>query len=671
MKLLALDIEQFKGLRKFPFAPNGADADIYGDNAVGKTTVADAYFWLLFGKDSAGRSDFDILPMDEHGQIVEGMEASVTGKFADDDGREFTLRRAYHQVFTRKNGEAERKFKGNTTEFFINDVPKPQKDYQAFISGICDEQTFQLLSDPDMFPGKMGWGDRRDMLIRLYAPDIDDREIINAHKELQPLGGYIGFKTVDEYVEITKAQRRKINDQLKEIPGRIDEAEKAKPADLPLSSDGADIVRFGKQKLKLETDLNNLRSGQSAAELQKTVAELRAQIAQASEQYTRQASSGNAGLEASASQLRVRIAEAQKERSYLDSAVSSKGETIKHITAEMGRLRQECFDTAAKTFNPKSSICPTCGQEFPEAKKKQIEKDFNGNKAQKLDELEATGKGRAAEQKKLEAEMEDAKAKLAQDDKDLAELRTQLDRLTKQFISPTPFSGTDEYKGLQEKLAAAADELKVVQTVADKRTAELREQLSGVISELDTVKKRALNKDAVARQDERIADLKKQDKDLSFELAKLDKGIQLAEQFTQQKARDIEDKVNGAFRIVCWKLFDTQINGGVKPCCDVTVNGIPYGKDLNSAARMNAGLDIIEALSEKIGISVPVFIDNSEGVQKLLPIRAQLIQTIVPLAYDKLGKVVLEALAEKYGSEKAARTAYEAPNKKLRAEVRE
>lgn len=248
MKLLELDIGQFKGLRQFSFAPNGANADIYGDNATGKTTVADAYFWLLFGKDAAGRSDFDVLPMDERGQTIDGLEASVTGKFTGDDGKEFTLRRAYHQVFTRKNGEAERKFKGNTTEFFVNDVPKPQKDYQAFVAGICDEKTFAMLTDPDMFPGKMGWADRRDMLIRLYAPNVDDREIINSHKDLQPLGGYIGYKSVDEYVEITKAQRRKINDQLKAIPGRIDEAERAKPSDLPLASDRADLIRLGKHE---------------------------------------------------------------------------------------------------------------------------------------------------------------------------------------------------------------------------------------------------------------------------------------------------------------------------------------------------------------------------------------------------------------------------------------
>lgn len=636
MKLLKLEINQFKGLRQFSFAPGGADADIYGDNATGKSTVADSYFWLLFGKDSAGRSDFDILPMDADGKVVDGLEASVTGKFAGDDGKEFMLRRAYHQVFTRKNGEAERKFKGNTTEFFINDVPKPQKDYQAFIAGICDEQTFAMLTDPDMFPGKMSWSDRRDMLIRFFAPDIDDRDIINAHAELKPLGGYIGYKSVDEYVEITKAQRRKINDELRDIPGRIDEAEKAKPVDLPLPSDGADIVRLGRQKLKLETDLNNLRSGASAAELQKNIAELKAQITQASEQYTRRASAGNAGLEASAAQLRAQVSEAERIRGQLSASVSAKAETVKHITAEMDRLREECKQAAALEFDPAGNACPTCGQEYPEEKRQQIRDDFNEHKAERLGRLESEGKRHAAEVKSLREAVAADQAKLQTEEANLSELRTQLDNVMKQYVSPAPFEDSGEYKDLQAKLSAAENELKVVRTVADKREGALQVQLSDILSELDTVKKRALNKDAVARQDERIAELKQQERELSQTLATYDKGLLLAEQFTQQKARDIEDKVNGAFQTVRWKLFDTQVNGGVKPCCEATVSGIPYGKDLNNAARINAGLDIIDALSGQVGLSVPIWIDNAESVTRYLQVNAQVIRLRVSDADRKL-----------------------------------
>ncbi|MCI1990033.1 MAG: AAA family ATPase [Oscillospiraceae bacterium] len=640
MKLLTLDIENFKKIREFSFAPHGADADIYGDNATGKTSIADAYFWLLFGKDSDGKSDFNVLPMDSDGKIVPGLEASVAGTFSGDDGKEFKLCRAYHQVFTRKNGEAERKFKGNTTEFFIDDVPKPQKDYQAFISKICGETTFQLLTDPDMFPGKMKWDERRDMLIRLYAPDIDDREIINAHKELQPLGGYIGYRSVDEYVEVTKAQRRKINDQLKEIPGRIDEAEKAKPADLPAAGDGLEIVRLARGKMKLEADLNRLRSGESVSALQKKIAETQAKIAKASAEYTRRASAGNSALEASASRIRAQISESEKNRNYLEFSISSKEATTQHLAAEMDRLRQQCRETAVMEFDPSNNICPTCGQEYPAEKREQIQADFNLNKAEKLKRLESDGKQRKAEKEALEKEIGEDKVKLQREEQDLSELRTQLDNLMHQFVSPAPFEETDRFVDLNKTLEAAQNELKVVQTAADKRVSALQEQLSDITSQLDTVRKRALNKEAADRQDQRIEELKKKDRDLSFQLAKFDDGLTLAEKFTQQKAKDIEDKVNGAFRIVRWKLFDTQVNGGVKPCCEATVEGIPYSKGLNSAARLNSGLDIIDALSEKVGRSVPLWIDNAESVTKYLPVNAQVFRLHVASEEQELKVVV-------------------------------
>lgn len=636
MKLLELYIENFKRIRKFSLAPNGANTVIYGDNATGKTTIADAYFWLFTGKDSANRSDFDILPMDSAGRIIEGLEASVSGKFVGDDGKEFSLRRAYHQVFTRKNGEAEQKLKGNTTEYFVNDVPKPQKDYQAFVAGICDEKTFAMLTDPDMFPGKMPWSDRRDMLIHFYAPDIDDREIINSHADLVPLLQYIGYKTVDEYAEWAKAQRRKINDQLKEIPGRIDEAEKAKPDDLPQPSDGADMIRLGKLKLKLETELNNLRSGTSVSEIQRTIAEIRVQMATARAAYIQRTSSGNAGLEASAAQLRGRIADSDRTRNYLNASIEAKASTIKNITAEMDRLRQRCRDTAAQQFDPSNNICPTCGQEYPAEKQEQIQGDFNERKAETLKELEHTGLQRKTEMERLTKESAEDQEKLRQEEQTLNELRTQLDNVMKQYVSPSPFEDTEEARGFRNKLDDAERELKVLQTAADKRSATLQEQLSLTLTDIDAIKTRTLNKDAVARQDERIAELKKQESELSQTLAALDKGLLLSEQFTQQKAKDIEAKVNGAFRIVRWKLFDTQVNGGVKPCCEATVDGIPYGKDLNSAARLNAGLDIIEALSGVVGMTVPVWIDNAESVTAYLPVNAQVIRMYVSATDKKL-----------------------------------
>ena len=671
MLLLKLVLDHFKGVYHFELAPGGRNADIYGDNGTGKTTVADAYFWLLFGKDSEGKSKFRILPEDENHDIIEGLVATVSGKFLDDKGQEITLQRSYRQIISRKNGEAEKTPSGNTTDYSINGVPKKEKDYTAFVSGLCEEQTFHLLTDPDMFPGKMGWNERRDILIRAFAPDLDDRQIINAHAELKPLMGYIGFKSVDEYAEIVKADRRKANEELNGISGRIDEAEKAKPSDLPEPGDGPAMLKLQKQKIQLEGEISALRSGESVASLRRQIADVQAEISKASSEYSRKMSAGNAGIEAEAANTRALISKLSGEISGLENGIRTGEAFAAQLTDEMDELRKQCTDTWQLEFNPGDNICPTCGQEYPAEKRDQIQADFNKNKAKKLRELEDKGKNLKATRDGMKQDLADQKRQLEADRQDLSGARDRLDRLMKQYVKPEPFTSTPEYAALKKKLDDTEHQLRVVTEAADKRVAVLREQLENVTAELDEIKKRALNRDATARQDQRVEELKRREKELSDMLATYDNGILLSEKFVQAKAQDIEDKVNSAFRTVRWNLFKRQENGGIKPCCEAMVDGHEYNDGLNSAAKLNAGLDIIDTLGRIFGKSVPVFIDNSEGVQKLLSVRAQLIQTIVPLSYDKLGEIVQNALVKRYGSEEAARVAYEAPNKKLRVEAQE
>ena len=506
LSIINLILNQFKGVSHYEFTPDGWNADIFGDNGTGKTTISDGYFWLLFGKDSAGNSDFGILPEDESGTVIDGLEASVTGTFRTDDGKEFTLCRAYHQVFTRKNGEAEKKQKGNTTDFYINDVPKPMKDYTAFVAGICEEKTFRLLTDPDMFPGKMKWDERRDLLIRSFAPDLDDREIITAHADLKPLLQYIGYKSVDEYAEITKAQRRKINDELGGISGRIDEAEKAKPADLPESGDGPAMLKLQKQKIKLEGEISALRTGESASALRRQISDLQAETSRASGDYSRRMAAGNVGIDAEAASLRAVIAKLSGEIPTLESGIRSGEAFVAQISAEMDELRQKCRDTFMREFTG-NGICPTCGQEFPAERQEQILADFNENKARELRELEEKGQGLKTTRDGMEQDLTDQTQQLEADRRDLKSAQTHLDRLMQQYAKPAPFSTTEEYQKLKKRLEDTEHQLHVVTEAADRRTAALREQLENVTAELDEIKKRALNRDAIARQDQRIAEL--------------------------------------------------------------------------------------------------------------------------------------------------------------------
>ena len=58
------------------------------------------------------------------------------------------------------------------------------------------------------------------------------------------------------------------------------------------------------------------------------------------------------------------------------------------------------------------------------------------------------------------------------------------------------------------------------------------------------------------------------------------------------------------------------------------VDGVPFS-DLNNAGRINAGLDIINAICRFEEVYAPIFIDNAESVNKLLPVNSQSIRLIV------------------------------------------
>ena len=635
--LLELDLENFKGYRKFTFTPAGHSMDIFGRNHVGKSTIADAYFWLLFGKDSVGKTDFKLLPEDDKGNVIEGLVASVTGKFRREDGSEFTLQRTYKQNFSHKKGEAERRLTSNSTNFFIDGVPKLKKDYTAFVSKLCDDQTFTLLTDPDMFPHKIGWKDRREFLIKSFAPDLDDREIINAHKELKPLGGYIGFHNVDEYAAKTKYERQKIQKEKDEIPGRIDEAEKAKPADLPKDEDTHNAVTLQKNKIKLEQQISAVRNGQAEADLRRQISEIQAQIADARAEYTRRSTTGNNGIEAEAASLRAQINDYASGCDYAEKAVIPRLEAqISRLNKDIEQFRQQWKDTDIQEFPASENICPTCGQKYPPEKQKQIQGDFNDRKARTLEKLESDASDKKKELEKSNKDLTSEKSNLKKRHASLTDLQGRLDKLTAQIVHPAPFEKTDEYAALNKKLESVQMQLKSISGSTEQRAAMLQEQLSGVTGELDSIQRRTLNKQIVEQQDQRIENLKNKEASLSFQLATYDKGLALAEKFTMQKAQDIEEKVNGAFRKVRWKLFETQVNGGINPCCEATVHGQQYNNGLSPSEKMNAGLDIINTLSRVLGVSVPLWIDNAESTTDYEPVDTQVFRLYVSAQDQKL-----------------------------------
>ena len=111
--------------------------------------------------------------------------------------------------------------------------------------------------------------------------------------------------------------------------------------------------------------------------------------------------------------------------------------------------------------------------------------------------------------------------------------------------------------------------------------------------------------------------------------------LALCDILTTKKCQIIEDEINKMFNNVKFKLFETQINGGINEVCYATVNGVPYD-DVNSAGKINAGLDIIKTLQNENEIQAFIFIDNAESITDIMPMNNQMITLYVSKEDEKL-----------------------------------
>ena len=558
-----------------------------------------------------------------------GLTVEVTGQF-EHNGKTFTLGRRLAEKFAKINGdgEADRKPKNEYT-YFIDGVPKPKAQYTAYIADICPEETFRLLSDPDYFAGKTDWRTRRKMLLDFFG-NTNDRTIIQKHaEEIGELITLIGCKSVQDYKIMSQAERKKVMEDMDGIPARVDEAEKAKPTDLPTEDDGAKLGLLTLRKQTLEQQICDTENGLEVQKQRGVIAELQAEFATRKAEYAMQMT----GIK--------ELDEAREQEARLKGNISQTEYEMRIIRAENDRLQncrakllEEYRAISASAFDEASAQCPTCGREYPEKKKQEMRSAFNRRKAGDL-EINKT-KGLAAREQiqacndrltELGAELDGYNQALRQTEDDIARLNS-----TKSI----PFEETADAQALQSRIQREKQTLSDISNDKALCISRWRQEIADLDAELSAIQRRMASAEQVKQQDRRIAQLKAQAKELGKRRAELEHGIELAERFEQIRLTEIEESVNQQFTYARFKLFNRQLNGGIAECCEVTVDGIPYTTNLNTAAKANAGLDIINVISARMGITAPIWLDGAESVVKYLPVEAQTIQLAVDGGSDQL-----------------------------------
>lgn len=608
IELLHLDIENFKGLSSVTINFNDTITNILGKNGSGKSSIYDAWSWLLFDKNGKSESKFNIRKLDTDGNPVHHTDITVIGTL-EVDGVKIELKKVQKEKWVKKRGQESQEFSGNVNEFYINSYPKSSKEYADFIASIVDENIFKILTSPYTFP-QMDWKDQRKLLFSLIG-DLDTSDLENEVEYFDLIKDELAIASVDDVKRKWTKAKNDLKKRPDEIQTRIDEVSK-QIKDIDTSALETEKTEVENIIQMLEAKVAEL-SQKNNSDIENSILQLKSQQIAIADKVRSNMCSDLTKRKSISDKLET---EYQNEnRKYIQ--LSQEVELYKTEIDKLKKLLAEQLESYNKLkdqqFPDGKTKCPTCGQLLPENEIKSLKEKWQSEQNTLISNLRTLGN-------KLALDVKQKETKLQQKTE---ELEKQKDKADKAKIKYEVAANDLEYQG--ETIIPKMSDIPECQEI-DKQIAELESQkidLAKVRIETDRLKQQineqkyklsAINNELYASKqnaecEKRIQELQEELRGVSQKIADCEKVLYAVENYVKAISRRINDK----FTDLKFKLFNELINGSIVETCELTYRGVPY-QSLNSGHRIVVGLDVIRVLSEYYQVKVPIFIDNAESV---------------------------------------------------------
>lgn len=637
--LKSLALVNFKGVRDFSIAFNDGITTVCGDNGTGKTTLYDAYLWLLFGKDSTGRSDgangFNVKTTGEDGKPIYRLEHSVTAVL-EVDGKEIKLQRSLVEKWQKVNGTTDEVMK-DETQYFINDVRTgTKKEYQAEISEIIPEDVFRMITNPYYFTS-LSAETQKDMLLEMVG-NIDDEEVAATDPDFLALLDQINGTSLAKWAREIAAKKKACNDALATIPASIETAQKL----MPESEEWAVLEKQLKEVQDRVKEIDAQIADKSALNDEAYKRKMALMKQQADKRIKLQDRENTIRMETNAAhnkalsdiqQMENELSINQKNLdSYRNDKMNVDGK-IDELNGKLVEMREQ-FKAVAKEQFPEPSgdvlVCPTCGEPYKgenlENAIAKLRGNFEQSKSKRQKDIQTKGKQYKAEYDKAVEQQTKLTGLIAKLEDDALEIKGNIE-IKKNNIpvagnADEAIANDKECIALRNDIAEIANQLQVEVPQAD--VSELQNEKADSNAAIADINKRLGKRAMIERVYKEIADLEEKRIANNQAKADLEKWEDVYLRFQKAKDEVLMQRINGLFNVVSFSFVKEQKNGGEKVTCYCMVNGVPYA-DVNACGKVNAGLDIINAICATKGISAPIFIDNRESFNQIIPTISQIV----------------------------------------------
>lgn len=623
VRLKQMKLRNFKGIKELDIDFNLLDTNVYGKNATGKTTLVDAFNWLFFNKDSSGASDFDVKTKTPDGEYLHNLEHLVEA-VVEVDGTETTFKKVFKEKYTKQRGSTTAAFTGHTTDYFVDDVPRKKKEYDETVNELFDSNIFSMITDPFYFNTRMKWQDRRKTLIDICG-DVSDELVINSLNDLAPLQQLLNGKSVDDLRAQLKSKMKPINDELKAIPIKINEANLAIPTDIE-TIDEDKLTYINNRINEAESKKQRILSGGIISEKETELIKLRNQRLLIKNEVP-----DVKPLKDEEYSLSIQIDSLEHKKERAENEIQVKKSQQKSNELMRNELRNKFTEVNNMQYDESKNICPHCGQELPQEKIDGFMEEFNINKSKQLENINKDGKRLKEQFESITEDIQVLEKDIQNHQILINDYKLKLKELTKKIANINEdFAKEQEPKinAIDEKIVNAEREMELLKSNTGEEVAKINEEI-GMLKEQRSHYEEIKAKERLAKtQINRIAELEAREKELSNQYNDMDKMLYLTDLFIKTKVAMLTEKINSHFKLCKFNLFEEQINGGLNEVCEVTVNGVNY-TDLNNAMKINAGLDVINTICDYSNTYAPIFIDNAESVNETIKTNSQQVRLYV------------------------------------------
>lgn len=632
MKILfkRLRLLNFCGIREAEYTFGESVTIIKGRNGIGKSTLVNAVCYVLFGTDIKGNA-LDIKTFDAEHNIIPEIEHAAELELSA-DGEEYTLKRSLVDKWKGKECK-------NIYKYFVNGEVATAGDFKKAIDGICLETTFRLASSPTYFVS-LPWSEQRKFLEQL-VPETTANEITKDDAKYDFVTEALKKESIDQLLHHIKYQRSEVQKELDCIPVRLKELDAARPEAEDWGKLNEELTEKKEAKKKIEEQIGNIRGGageQVRKEgIRKRIEFQRKRIAEMERGARNLFADGEAKHLSDVINARKGLAQAESTVDELKAKMRGYTETEIQLNKQVEQQKADIKSAGEKyqkinaerwIWNADNGFCPHCGQPLQAEKiaqiKQESEERFNTDKSARL-------RGLLEDADKIKKEYTDCKVMLEQMCKERTATTNQLTDAHKIFNEATSYLAKIEketpptYEDIlteNDNYRQAAEEIEKLETELNRSCGEdaevermlvnLQNDKANIENEISSLVERLAKKELFERIDRLIIKAKEDKKTYQQQLDELDEKLDIATDYYQLSCSILENKVNEQFQYVKWSLFKSNLDGEKKPFCECYKNGVPYSR-LNSAAKVNAGIDIAYTISKYYGVDVPMLLDECES----------------------------------------------------------